>query len=399
MFLSISLVACVLIGFYIWMKWRFSYLKRRGIAHEAPLPIVGNMWGWRVTKHSSEIFQKLYVKYKHLGPYVGAYFLMSPIYIITDMELLKRILIKDFNNFDSRGLFFNEQDDPLSAHLFGVDGPKWHRLRPRMTPIFSSSKMKIMFPAVTRTAQELVSVLNERCAGAAASVEVTKLLACYTSDTIGTAIFGLECNGLRNPKAPFVQMGLKSMLKKRYDYIFCLFFPKLSLRLHLKRTPADVEAFYMGLVKDAINHREQNNIKRNDFVGIMLEMKQKYDAGNTEEGLTINEIAAQMYVFLVAGFETTATALGLALYELAKHEDKQNQLREEIEETIANYGENGELSYEALPKMKYLEQVISGKLEWKTEYIKYFKLLLSSSRDSPHVSRGHRAHKTNQFSL
>lgn len=118
----------------------------------------------------------------------------------------------------------------------------------------------------------------------------------------------------------------------------------------------------MGLVKDTISYREKHNIKRNDFVDIMLEMKRKYDSGNTKEGLTINEIAAQMYVFLVAGFETTATALSLTLYELAKHQDIQSRLREEIEEVIANCGENGEVSFEAMQKMKYLDQVISGKL-------------------------------------
>ncbi|XP_064551996.1 probable cytochrome P450 6a23 [Drosophila montana] len=362
MFASTSLLACVLIGLYLWIRQRLSYFERRGIAHEAPLPLVGNLWGWRVTRHTSEIVQNLYVRYKHLGPLVGFYFLMTPAYIISDMELLKRVFIKDFANFDSRGLFYNERDDPLSAHLFAIDGPKWHSLRPRMTPIFSSAKMKLMFPSVLRTARELSHVLHERCAGKAAPLEVTKLLACYTADTIGSAIFGLECNSLRNPKAPFVQMGLNAMLKKRIDYIFCLLFPELSLRLHIKRTPADVEAFYLGLVKDTISYREQHKIRRNDFVDIMLEMKQKYDSGNTAEGLTVNEIAAQMYVFLVAGFETTSTALTLALYELARHEHIQCLLREEIEEVIANYGENGELNYEAMQKMKYLEQVISETL-------------------------------------
>lgn len=342
---------------------RHSYFLRRGIVHEPPLPFVGNMWGWRISKHTSEIIHKIYEKYKHCGPYVGGYFLMSPIHVITDMDLLKRIMIKDFSNFDSRGLFYNERDDPLSAHLFAVDGPKWHSLRPRMTPIFSGAKMKLMFPAVVRTAKELTNVLRERCNSVPTSLEITKLLACYTSDTIGTAVFGLECNSLRDPKAPFVQMGLNAMLKKRYDYIFCLLFPELSLKLHLKRTPNNVEAFYMGLVKDTIKYREQHNIKRNDFVDIMMEMKQKYDSGNKKEGLTINEIAAQMYVFLVAGFETTATALSLTLYELARHQDIQSRLREEIEEVIANYGENGELSFEAMQKMKYLDQVISGKFK------------------------------------
>lgn len=387
MFISICLIAGILICFYIWMKVRYSYFLRRGIAHETPLPLVGNMWGWRISKHTSELVKKVYAKYKHCGPYIGGYFLMSPIHVITDMDLLKRIMIKDFSNFDSRGLFYNERDDPLSAHLFAVDGPKWHSLRPRMTPIFSGAKMKLMFPAVVRTAQELANVLHESCEGVSASLEITKLMACYTSDTIGTAVFGLECNSLRDPKALFVQMGLNAMLKKRYDYIFCLLFPKLSLKLHLKRTPANVEAFYMGLVKDTISYREQHNIKRNDFVDIMLDMKRKYDSGNIKEGLTLNEIAAQMYVFLVAGFETTATALSLTLYELARHQDIQTRLRAEIEQVIASCGENGEVSFEAMQKMKYLDQIISGKVAnciVKKNTISY------AYRDAAYVPRGHR---------
>ncbi|EDW10111.1 uncharacterized protein Dmoj_GI18704 [Drosophila mojavensis] len=355
---TISLIACVLVAFYLWMRHRFSYLKRRGIAHEDPRPVFGNVFGWRITQHTSQMLQKLYVKYKDSGPLFGIYFFMKPVYVVTDMDLLKQIFIKDFSNFDSRGLFYNEQDDPLSAHLFAIDGPRWHNLRPRLTPIFSGAKMKLMFPSVLRIARELSRAVHERCAGHVAALEVTKLLACYTMDTIGSAIFGLECNSLRDAKAPFVQMGLNAMLKKRIDYLFCLFFPELSLKLHIKRTPADVEAFYMRLVKDTISHREAHHIKRNDLVDIMVEMKQKYERGDTAEGLTINEIAAQMYVFIVAGFETTATALVLALYELARHEDIQCQLREEIEEVIANYGENGELTYEAMQKMKYLEQVM-----------------------------------------
>lgn len=54
------------------------------------------------------------------------------------------------------------------------------------------------------------------------------------------------------------------------------------------------------------------------------------------------------------------------LYELAKHEDIQNKLSNEIEKIM---DEDKELSYESLQKMTYLEQIISGKKELMKLYI------------------------------
>lgn len=67
---------------------------------------------------------------------------------------------------------------------------------------------------------------------------------------------------------------------------------------------------------------------------------------------------ANAYQFFAAGFETTSSTIGFALYELAINEDIQNKLRTEIRETIENHGG---LSYEALQEMKYLHMVICGK--------------------------------------
>lgn len=70
-------------------------------------------------------------------------------------------------------------------------------------------------------------------------------------------------------------------------------------------------------------------------------------------------MTAQCFVFFVAGFETSSGALSFALYELARHKEIQEKLFEEI--TTAT-GVNGELNYDSLQKMTYLDQVISGRL-------------------------------------
>ena len=43
--------------------------------------------------------------------------------------MIKNVTIKDFNHFVDRGMYVNEEDDPLSGHLFSIAGDKWRILR------------------------------------------------------------------------------------------------------------------------------------------------------------------------------------------------------------------------------------------------------------------------------
>lgn len=74
--------------------------------------------------------------------------------------------------------------------------------------------------------------------------------------------------------------------------------------------------------------------------------------------LTLNEMAAQAWVFYVAGFETSSTTMSFCLYELAKNPDIQKKVQSEIDEIMGKY--NGKLSYDAVHEMKYLEWCIDG---------------------------------------
>jgi len=72
------------------------------------------------------------------------------------------------------------------------------------------------------------------------------------------------------------------------------------------------------------------------------------------------EIAAQVFVFFVAGFETSATTASFALYELALNPEVQDTLRNEIDQVLAKHG--GKATYEALAEMNYLTQTIDETL-------------------------------------
>lgn len=74
--------------------------------------------------------------------------------------------------------------------------------------------------------------------------------------------------------------------------------------------------------------------------------------------LTDSIIASQAFVFFVAGFETSSSTISHALYELAQNQEIQDKLREEIKEI---YEKNGELTYDVIKNMKYLDKVLKGK--------------------------------------
>lgn len=62
------------------------------------------------------------------------------------------------------------------------------------------------------------------------------------------------------------------------------------------------------------------------FIGIQLQ----------DFKLTNETVVANAFVFLLAGYETTSTALGFTAWLLAKHNDVQLKLQVEIDEKVSS---------------------------------------------------------------
>ena len=93
------------------IKRKFSYWKDMGIPYEEPVFPNGNLKGVGRELHISTIMDRLYYSLKSVGkPFVGAYFYLSPVVVVTSLDFVKTVLVKDANYFTDRGNYYNEED-------------------------------------------------------------------------------------------------------------------------------------------------------------------------------------------------------------------------------------------------------------------------------------------------
>lgn len=192
-FVSLLVTVCALFAYYV--RHLFSYWERMGVPCVKPLIPFGNFKGLGRQYFQGEITQKLYKEMKGSGPFCGVYLFHVPLALALDLEFVKNVLIKDFQYFQDRGMYYNEKDDPLSAHLFAIEGNKWRTLRSKLTATFTSGKMKYMYPTIIATANEFKRTLDDMLLEKESlDVEMKDLLARFTTDVIGECAFGIECN-------------------------------------------------------------------------------------------------------------------------------------------------------------------------------------------------------------
>ena len=154
--------SAIFIALYLYFIRNFKFWHKLGIPYVKPTPFVGNLKDCAFQKvNIGEQLQQIYEQHSD-KPYVGIFSFDKPILLIRDMELVKNILVKDFQYFIDHIISLDEKLDPLfSRALFAIKGPSWHHWRTNLTPVFSSGKIKMMFYLVDTCGKELADCLEK----------------------------------------------------------------------------------------------------------------------------------------------------------------------------------------------------------------------------------------------
>lgn len=359
---------------HLLIKRTYSYWDRRGfktlpnfnyfLGHFSPM-LAQNV-------SLTDMVAKLYENTKE--PFIGVYEICRPILLARCPQIVRSIMVKDSAHFLSRGFHSNDNFDPMLGQCFALPAAnKWKEVRGKLTPAFTSSKLKAIFPILVDNGTKLQQHLH-KLANNGEILNLHDIAARYATNTIASAGFGIDVDTIKNPENDFRKIGRKIFepsLSNRVRLILGLSAPAMMNVFGGNAIDNNAKGFIKTLVKENAECREHNNINRKDFFEQLTQLNNnttqnsdqlKTDTLNNKQGtMTEDEIAAQALLFLAAGFEQAAITITFCLYELAKEQIIQKRVQDEMVNVLQQH--NGRFTYESISNMKYLDACIDGKIK------------------------------------
>jgi len=358
------ILAAVGSGLYFLLTSTHDYWKNRNIPYIKPSFPFGNFAPLLTAQKSfSKLFEEFYRELKQYDC-GGVYNVREPVFVVCKPELIKHFLTKDFSSFHDRGLPYDEEEDPFSANLFNLEGQKWRSLREKLSPLFTSGKLKGMFPLIHGYTRELRDFLKVEICKRNGSVEMKDLLIRFTTDVIGACAFGIHCNSIKNPKAEFHVMSREMSERSPSSILRSLILstcPKLVKFFSFKRLFSKMSDYFTKLMQRTVKYRRENKVERNDFVHHMMEIMDDETDGDP---FTIELMTAQAVLFFVAGLDNVANNIGFCLHALAVDLDLQERAYQEIRSVLDEYEDK--ICYEAVQKMDLVARILDEGLRMYT---------------------------------
>lgn len=349
----------------------YNYWSERGVTAINPIYTFYNFseMVFRVNKNAKHV-QDMYFKHQDKRC-IGLFQFFRPILMIHDLELIKKITITDFKTFSDHNeypipLFTDKIFHKNAFSMSAKDG--WYGLRGALTPFFSGSKLRNWYPLMQECAQEIldhsdISVTNE-------DICLRDLFRRYANDVIGRTTMGISSNSIKD-KDNSIFYSCKHLSNfsglNGITYIVFSLYPRLLQVIAPHLIQSKATDFLLQLVKENMQYRIEAKIVRKDVISLLMKYIQKRSKKEEQQFIskklsnaTIEEVTAGVGLFLIAGFDTVCITLAYIAYELAKNPDVQEKVCDEIQATLESF--NGNLTYDAINSMKYLENVISETL-------------------------------------
>lgn len=161
MIVTTFLCGCLLslIVTYCWIiNDSYNYFKCRNIPGPPHRFFFGHFKTlWSLKRYSKQI-QDWTSQY---GSIYGLYEGTRPLYVVSDVEFLHEVFIKQFSSFHSRRvLFLARMGAGTPENLFGAAGDTWRRQRHIVNRTFSLNKMKLMIPVIHQCIEILMNKLS-----------------------------------------------------------------------------------------------------------------------------------------------------------------------------------------------------------------------------------------------
>jgi cytochrome P450 len=262
-------------------------------------------------------------------------------YLLKNPEHIRQVLVTDHRAF-MKGRALQVARRVLGNGLLTSEGDFHDRQRRLLQPVFLPERVAVYGPAIVEAAERTSHRWQE-----GDTVDVQREMARLTLTIVGETIFAADLTGETDELADALSVSLDTL------NLFMLPYTEALERLPLPpmRRFRQARARLDRTVARLLDERRRSDERGDDLPSLVLAAAERHGWGTTEmrdEAITI----------LLAGHETTATALTWTWYLLARHPEVEANLHRELQQELGGRSPDAD----DLSRLVYAEMVMSEAL-------------------------------------
>lgn len=247
--------------------------------------------------------------------------------LLTDPALIEDVLVTRAEKFTRDGAQTRALSNVVNREsLFFAEGAHWRWQRRAAAPAFRHENICALVPTFVRCAKAQAD--EWRHAGSGRIVDVAPAMSKVTFAIILGAVLGEGAGALDRDR--FLAALNPELATIAWRFLYArMGLPEAIPFPGSRKAAASVDWLHGALARLVADRREQGAASK-DILGLLL------SARDPESGrvMSAGELIANLYTFMVAGHETSATALAWTLWLLAKDRATQEKVRAEIETVL-----------------------------------------------------------------
>ncbi|XP_055306508.1 probable cytochrome P450 6a13 [Sitodiplosis mosellana] len=337
--------------FYVWLKWNYTFWKRNKVPGPEPTLFVGNIGStFTFSEHWGVITADWYKKYSE--PYIGYYKMLKPTILARDPDLIKDIMITNFNSFRDNDFALSKKHDPLFAsNPFFTRDEEWREGRKMILSAFSQSKIKSIMPVMNGVGDDFVKYIKSFPTNT--DFNAKDISVRFTTENVIKCTFSIDPGCFnKEQESEFLEAGKRLFAPSfmaALKFLSIPLLPQWALDLiPVPFLPASIDHLFRTLVGTNKASRSKD-FQSHDILQILLQLQAKHNFDDTS-------LAGHTLSLFIDGTETSSTALSYALYELALNPACQQKALDEITQVISKH--DGKLTAEGLQEMIYVEGIL-----------------------------------------
>jgi cytochrome P450 len=302
------------------------------------------------------------------GPMVGFRLLHLQAVLTRDPQAAHELLVSKQESFSKNTLGYRVLRDLLGEGLVTAQGDVWKRHRRIANPAFHRKTLKGFVETMARATEEALAHWQ-------GPIELGEAFSALTLRIAGETLFGVDLSGDTGEISLAVRTALGSFQQRVTRASPLLNRLPTKENRAFDRSVADLDRVVHRLILE----RRAQGESRNDLLGMLMDTRDELsvagggdpslgakgssgpgfsEVGLSGLGLSDKELRDEAVTMLLAGHETTATALTWTMHLLGRHPEVLAELRAEVDQQLGT-----ELpSFESLSKLVAMKRTVNEAL-------------------------------------